>query len=84
MRSDEHVARIGKIRYAYTIFVRKPSAKRQIGRSRNGWENSIEMYLEEIICEDVEWFHVAQNRVQSPVLVNMVMILLFPQKWVTF
>jgi hypothetical protein len=36
------------MRNAYTILVRKPEGKRQLGRPRRKWENNIEMNLGEI------------------------------------
>jgi hypothetical protein len=36
------------------------------------------MYLREIVCEDVDWIHVAQDRDQWQAFVNMVMNLQIP------
>jgi hypothetical protein len=43
--------------------------------------DNIKMGLEEIGCEDVDWIHLAEDRVQWWVLVNAVMSLRFHKKW---
>lgn len=47
----------------YKIYARKLEAKRPIARLRNRWEVNIRMDLSDIGCEDVDWFHVAQDTV---------------------
>jgi len=37
------VARMGELRNAYTVLVRKPRGKRPLGRPRCRWEDSIRM-----------------------------------------
>jgi hypothetical protein len=37
-----------------------------------GWENNIEMHLEEIACDGVNWIQLAQDRVPWRALVNTV------------
>jgi hypothetical protein len=51
-------------RNAYRILVRKPEGKRQFGRPKHKWEDTIKMDLKEIRCGGVEWIHLAQNRDQ--------------------
>jgi hypothetical protein len=38
--------------------------KKPLGASRHKWEDNIEMDLEEIRCEDVDWFYPANDEVQ--------------------
>jgi hypothetical protein len=47
-----HVACIGKMKYAYTILVRKPEEKRPLGRPRRRWEDMMD--LAEIGLEGVD------------------------------
>jgi hypothetical protein len=46
--------------------------KRQHGRSRHRWEDSIRMHLHKIGWEGVDWMHLAQDRGQWWSLMNMV------------
>ena len=43
-----HVASMGKRAGAYGDLVEKPEGERQLGRSRDMWENNIKMYLKEV------------------------------------
>lgn len=43
-----HVQRVGEIRSAYAILVRKSERKRPLGRLTYGWEENIIMDLREI------------------------------------
>jgi hypothetical protein len=45
-------------------FSRKPTGKRPLGRLSCEWENNIKSDLTYILCENVKWIHLAQNRVQ--------------------
>jgi hypothetical protein len=56
----------------------KPEGKRPLGRPRCRCENDIRMYHKEIGCKDVDWIHLAQDKVQWQAPVNMIMILLVP------
>jgi hypothetical protein len=58
---------------AYKILVVKPDEKRPLGRSRRRWEDNIKIYLKEIVLEDVDWIHLAQDRDQWWAVVNMAM-----------
>jgi hypothetical protein len=40
MRWEGHVARMGKKRDVYRVFVRKPKGKRSFGRPRHRWEDN--------------------------------------------
>jgi hypothetical protein len=48
----------------YRILVGKPEAKRPIARRSDRWEVNIKMNVQEIGCEDVDWVHMVQDRVQ--------------------
>jgi hypothetical protein len=63
MRWTGYVTRMEEMRNAYNILVGKPEGKRPLGIPRRGWEN-IRDDLREIVCEDMEWMHLAQVRVQ--------------------
>jgi hypothetical protein len=51
-----HVVRMGKIRNAYKIFIRKPKGKRPLGRPRRRSKDNIKTDLWEIVLEDVIGF----------------------------
>jgi hypothetical protein len=72
MRREEHVARMGQMRNAYSTLVGKPERKKPLGRRRSRWEDNIKMDLREIGWEGVDWLHVAQDRNQSQALMNTV------------
>lgn len=58
-----HTARIYNMINAYTIFVRKLEGKIPTARLKNKWQDNIKMDLSDIGCEDVDWIHMAQDRV---------------------
>jgi hypothetical protein len=66
---DGRVAFTGVIRNAYNILVRKP-----------GWEDSSKMDLKTIMCEGMEWIHLAQDRVQWQALIITIMNFWVPSK----
>jgi hypothetical protein len=87
MRWAGHVARMGEVRNAYSILVRKPEGRRPLGiprhrwednRPRRRWEDNNGMDLREIGFGDVDWIHLAQDRDRWRALVNMVMNLRVP------
>jgi hypothetical protein len=55
------------------VLVRKPEGKRPLERPRRRWEDGIKMDLREIVWGDVEWAHLAQDRVRWRAVVNAVM-----------
>jgi hypothetical protein len=73
-----HVARMGEVRGAYNILVRRPEGRRPLGRPRRRWEDNIKMDLREIGFGDVDWIHWAQDRDRRRALVNTVMNLRVP------
>jgi hypothetical protein len=74
MRWAGHVARIGAIMNAYTIFVGKPEENRPSRR----WVNNIKMDLREKEWAGTDWIDLAQDRDQWRALVNTVMNLRVP------
>jgi hypothetical protein len=49
------------MRNAYKIVVRKPEVKRPLDSPRHRWQDNIKMNLKEIMCEDGDWIHLAQD-----------------------
>jgi hypothetical protein len=78
MRSAGYVPQMGKKRYAYTILVRKPEGKRQLGRPRCRWGDTIKIDLREIGWDGMDWINLVQDRDQWRALVNTVMKLHVP------
>jgi hypothetical protein len=60
-------------RYAYKILIGKPERKTPVGRHKLKNEYNIKIDLKQIECEDVNWIHLAQDRVQWRALVNTAM-----------
>ena len=78
MRSDGHVARMGRGRGVYRVLVGKTEGERQLGRSRSRWEDNIKMDLQEFGCGGMDWIELAQDRDRWRALVNEVMNLRVP------
>jgi hypothetical protein len=78
MRFAGHVARIGKKRNAYRLFVGKPEGRRPLGRPRRGWVDNIRMDLGEVGWGDVDWIGVAKDRNRWRAVVNSVLNLRVP------
>jgi ribosome biogenesis protein Nip4 len=62
----------------YIICLRKHEGKRLFRKKRHRWEDNIRMELREIGWDFVDWMHLAQDRYQWQVFVNMVMNLQVP------
>jgi hypothetical protein len=77
MRWADHVARMGKKRNAYRLFVGKPEGKRPLGRPRRSWVDNIRMDLGEVGWSD-DWIGLAQDRNRWRALVNSVLNLRVP------
>jgi len=56
----------------------KSEGKRPLGRPRHRWEDNIEMDLQEVGCEGMDWTELAQDRDRWRALVNMAMNLQVP------
>jgi hypothetical protein len=55
-----------------------PERKRPLGRNRRRWGGDNRMDLGEIVWEGVDWIHLAQDRDQCWVVMNMVMNIWVP------
>jgi hypothetical protein len=73
-----HVALMGERRGVYRVLVGKPEGKRPIGRPRCRWEDNIKMDLQEVVCGDVDWIELAQDRDWRRAIVTAVMNLRVP------
>jgi len=62
----------------YRVLVGKSEGKRPLGRPRRGWEDNINMDLQEVGCGGMDWIELAQNRDRWRALVNAVMNLRVP------
>jgi hypothetical protein len=51
---------------------------RPLGTRRHRWEDNIKIDVTEIVCVCADWIHLAQNRVQWPSIVKVVMNLPVP------
>jgi hypothetical protein len=78
MRWEEHVARMGKKRNVYRLFIGKPDGKRPLGRLGRRWIDNIKIDLLEIVLSVVDWTGLAQDRYRWRALVNSVMNLRVP------
>jgi hypothetical protein len=65
-----------EIRNANKIIIRNPEEKRPVEETTCRWEDNIKMHIREIGYENVDWIHLAQDRVQWWALVSMVMTFL--------
>jgi hypothetical protein len=72
MKWAGHVARMGKERKVYKVWVVKPEGKRPLGRPRRRWEDGIRMDLREIGMGCVDWIRLAQDRNQWRAVVSAV------------
>jgi hypothetical protein len=57
---------------AYRILVGKPDGKRQLGRPKRKWMDSIKMDLGEVGWDGMDWIALAQDRDWWRALVNTV------------
>jgi len=64
----EHTARMGEMRYAYKILLRRPEGENPLGRPRCRWKDNIRMDLRDIGWKGVEWIHLDENMVHPWVL----------------
>jgi len=78
MRWAEYAARLGEIRAIYMVLVEKLEGKRPLGRPRRRWEDNINMDLQEVGCEGMEWIDLAQDRDWWQAFVNAIIHLQVP------
>jgi len=62
----------------YRILVGKPEGKKALGRPRSRWEDNIKMDLLKVVCGDMDWIDLTQDRDSWRALVNAVMNLWVP------
>jgi len=62
MRWAGHVACMGERNGVYMILVGKPEGERPLGRPRHRWDDNINMDLQEVGCEGMDWIDLAQIR----------------------
>jgi hypothetical protein len=78
MRWAWNVACMGERRGVYRVLVGKPEGKRPLGSPRSIWEGNIEVDLQEVGWEGMDWIELAQDRDRWQAIVNAVMNLQFP------
>ena len=52
----------GERRGAYRVLVGKPEGNRPLRKSRDRWEDNIEMDLQEVGCWGMDWIDLDQGR----------------------
>jgi hypothetical protein len=72
-----HVARLGESRGVYRVLV-GTLRKKDLGRPRRRWEDSINMDLQEVGCGGMDWIELAQDRGRWRAIVTAVMYLRVP------
>jgi len=78
LRWAGHVAHMGERRGVYIVLVGEPEGNRPLARPRHRWEDNIKVDLQEMVCGDMDWLKVAQDRDWWWALVNVVMNLRVP------
>jgi hypothetical protein len=73
-----YIARKGERKGVYRVWVGKPEGKRPLGKPKSRWEDNIKMHLQEVVCGNMDWIDVAQDRVMWWALVNAAMNLRVP------
>jgi len=69
---------MGEERWVYRVLVGKPEGRRQLGRPRRRWADTIRMDLKEVGCVYMDWIGLAQDRDRWRTLVSAVMNLRVP------
>jgi hypothetical protein len=69
---------MGEGRGLYIVLVGKPAGKRPLGRPRRRWEGNIEIDLQELGGEVMEWIELVHDRDRWQTLVNAVINLRAP------
>jgi hypothetical protein len=62
----------------YGVLVRKPEGKRPLGRPRHRWKDNINLDLQDVGCEGMDWIDVTQDRERWRALVNAAINLRIP------
>jgi hypothetical protein len=61
--------------------VGKPEENRPLGRPRLRWKDNIKIDLQEVGCGGMDWIELAQERDRWQALINTVMNLQVPRKF---
>jgi len=61
MKWAGHIARMEERRGVYRVLMGKTEGKRSLGSPRRRWEDNIEMDLQEVVCEGMDWIELAQK-----------------------
>ena len=61
---------MGDRRGVYKVLVGKPEGKKPLGRPRSRWEDNIKMDLLKVVCGDMDWIDLTQDRDRWRALVN--------------
>jgi len=69
---------MGERRGVYRGLVEKPEGKRPLERSKRRWEDNVEMDLQEVRFEGIDWIELVQDRESWRALVNAAMNLRVP------
>jgi len=62
----------------YRVLVGKPDGKRPLVRPRRRWEDNIKMDLQELVCGNMDWIDLTQDKDRWRAVVNAVMSLRVP------
>jgi hypothetical protein len=73
MRWTGHVEGMGEKTGGYWILIRRPEVRRQLGRPKPRWVDSIETDLQEVRQGGMDWIDLAQDTKSWKGLVNAVM-----------
>jgi hypothetical protein len=68
---------MGGIEDVYIILIGNPEGNRPLERSGHRYEGNTKVYIEEIFYDDVDWIHLAQDRIQRQAFVSTVTNFLF-------
>ena len=79
MRWAGHVARMVEGRVVHRVLVGQPEGKIPVGRPRRGWEDNINIDLQEVGGGCGDWMELAQDRDRWRALVSTVMNLRVPK-----
>ena len=72
------MAHMEDMRGVCMVLVGKPKRKKQLRRPRRKWEDNIEIYLQEVGVEGLNWIDLAQGRDRWRYLVNTLLNLRAP------
>lgn len=62
------------------FFVRMTEGKRKLWKPRRRWEDNVKINLKEILREDVDWIHLAENAKKWNIVVNTAINLRIPKE----